>query len=209
MSKLILSTEERIVSRALELFNERGIEYVGLRELATDLGMRVSNITYYFPTKDDLVFRLSGDLTKLNSQTIFENKNLTIDTYFKSLDRMLTNQMQYRCLLLSFVHLLENNKRMLARYKKIEKNRYGAHRANLIVLAQSGYLLIKDEKVFDFLTSSLAIIIRFWISEARVSFKHLTGEQQKNHYLSLVAYLLLPYATRKGKRQLQGLLKNL
>jgi AcrR family transcriptional regulator len=209
MSKLFLSTEERIVSRALELFNERGIEYVGLRELATDLGMRVSNITYYFPTKDDLVFRLSGDLTKLNSQTIFENKNHTIDTYFKSLDRMLTNQMQYRCLFLSFVHLMENNKRMMARYRKTEKNRYGAHRANLIVLAQSGYLLIKEEKVFDFLTSSLAIILRFWISEARVSFKHLTGEQQKNHYLSLVANLLLPYATKKGKRQLQGLLKNL
>ena len=78
---------------------------------------------------------------------------------------------------------------------------------NFTCYYQSGYLLVKEEKVFDFLTSSLAIILRFWISEARVSFKHLTGEQQKNHYLSLVAQLLLPYATKKGKQQLQALLQ--
>lgn len=46
-----MKTKERIVSKALELFNEHGIEYVGLRELAAHLGIRVSNITYYFPTK--------------------------------------------------------------------------------------------------------------------------------------------------------------
>lgn len=203
------NTEERIVARALELFNERGIEYVGLRELAADLGMRVSNITYYFPTKDDLVFRLSGDLTKLNSQTIFENKSLTINTYFKSLEKVLSNQSQYRCLFLSYVHLMENNKKMLARYKKTEKNRYGTHRANLMVLARSGYLTIKNEKVFDLLTSSLGIIMRFWISEARVSFRQLTAVRQKNHYLSLIAQLLFPYASKKGKGELQALLNSL
>ena len=53
-----MKTEEKILSKALELFNARGIEYVGLRELAGILEMRVSNITYYFPTKDELFNRL-------------------------------------------------------------------------------------------------------------------------------------------------------
>ena len=55
MSKSEITTEEKILAKALEMFNERGIEYVGMRELAATLNIRVSNITYYFPTKDDLV----------------------------------------------------------------------------------------------------------------------------------------------------------
>jgi len=53
MSKSTMDTRKKILDKALEMFNERGIEYVGLRELASILDMRVSNITYYFPTKDD------------------------------------------------------------------------------------------------------------------------------------------------------------
>ena len=48
MSKTLIRTDERIVSKALEMFNERGIEYVGLRELAATLKMRVGNITSTF-----------------------------------------------------------------------------------------------------------------------------------------------------------------
>jgi AcrR family transcriptional regulator len=45
-------TEEKILAKALEMFNERGVDSVGLRELAGILDMRVSNITYYFPTQE-------------------------------------------------------------------------------------------------------------------------------------------------------------
>jgi hypothetical protein len=46
-------TEERIVQVALEMFNKTGVEYVGMRELAMALDMRIGNLTYYFPTKDE------------------------------------------------------------------------------------------------------------------------------------------------------------
>ena len=62
------STEEKIVQTALRMFNESGIEYVGMRELAGALKMRVGNLTYYFPTKDDLVNRISLDLAEENNK---------------------------------------------------------------------------------------------------------------------------------------------
>src|SRR6476660_9287329 len=70
MSKLKTDTRSKIRDKALEMFNERGIEYVGLRELAGILDMRVSNITYYFPTKDDLVYEISMGLNQANSQVM-------------------------------------------------------------------------------------------------------------------------------------------
>jgi AcrR family transcriptional regulator len=41
-------TAKKILHKALELFNERGIEYVGMRELAASFGITIGNVTYNF-----------------------------------------------------------------------------------------------------------------------------------------------------------------
>lgn len=204
-----MNTEEKILAKALEMFNERGIEYVGLRELAATLDMRVSNITYYFPTKDDLVDRLSIGLNELNSSVFVHNPHLGMEDFLAMLKSVFYNHLKYRCLLLSFVHLMEQNKKMAARYKKTQTDRYATLRLNLQTLLEGGYLLIKDEREIDFLLSTLSLITRFWISEAQISFSHLNPEQQVNHYLLVIARLLLPYSSEKGQMSLKLQLKNL
>src|SRR5688572_28682633 len=105
-SKLMMNTQEKILDKALEMFNEQGIEYVGLRELAAVLSMRVSNITYYFPTKDDLVYALSLELSKQNAAVIVERESLTMLTFLRMFRQVFQNHVAYRCLLLSVVHLM-------------------------------------------------------------------------------------------------------
>ena len=87
------------MDKALEWFNERGIEYVGLRELASVLNIRVSNISYYFPTKDDLVYALSLEL-KTDPMLIYWRERrkypvlaiLTLPMIVKRLTRVLPMQ---------------------------------------------------------------------------------------------------------------------
>src|SRR5215218_2536111 len=100
MSKTHMNTRDKIRGKALEMFNERGIEYVGLRELAALLDMRVSNITYYFPTKDDLVYQLSQELGKKNAAIIVEKKGITMRGFLDILHQVFQNHAQFRCLLL-------------------------------------------------------------------------------------------------------------
>jgi AcrR family transcriptional regulator len=203
-----MSTKERIVAKALEMFNDRGIEYVGMRELAAELKMRVSNINYYFPTKDDLVNHLSLNLNKLNSQVVVDDKDLTIESFIRMFQLVFFNQLKFRCLLLSFVHLMEQNKKMSVRYKKTQNDRNATLRSNLKTLARSGYLILTDEKEIEFLVSTIALIVRFWISEAAVSFRNLKYEEQISHYLSMICRLLFPYLSSNGKKQVQKVLDN-
>lgn len=201
-----MKTEEIILKRALEMFNEKGIEYVGLREIATDLKMRVSNINYYFPTKDDLVDRLSRNLSLLNSQTIFPKDHLDITSFFEMMDQVFRNQIQYRCLLLSFVHLMTQNPRIAERYKETSTNRNSALTGNLQSLIHNGDLSIESEVEIAYLVSALALIIRFWISEATISLSQLSLDQQIKHYLHIIARLLLPYCSEQGKVSLEAFL---
>ncbi|MBL7767010.1 MAG: TetR family transcriptional regulator [Chitinophagaceae bacterium] len=202
MSKNKMSTEEKIVSKALEMFNERGIEYVGLREIAATLDMRVGNITYYFPTKDDLVNRLSLDLNRLNAEIVIDEVNLSLSKFLNILNQVFHNHVKYRCLLLSFVHLLDQNKLIAARYESTQKDRNAVLKKNMNSLVESGFLKFNEETQIEYIVSMMALIIRFWLSEANVSFKHLSSEKQIQHYLNLVGQLLMPYCTAKGKKEI-------
>ena len=100
------ATQEKIIKRALELFNLKGIEYVGMRELAADLGMRIGNLTYYFPTKDDLVFSISQAYTESNSQIHSDFPVKSLYDFLHKNRLLFENGLKYQCLMLSMVHLM-------------------------------------------------------------------------------------------------------
>lgn len=198
-------TEKKIVETALKMFNETGIEYVGMRELAAVLKMRVGNLTYYFPTKDDLVNRLSLDLAEENNRTIVPLEHVTIKDFFDMLQQVFRNHIRYRCLMLSFVHIMERNPIVAKRYSKTQSTRNVTWSTNIQALRKGKYISADDNEV-DFLVSTIGLIARFWISEAAISFKQQTEEQQMQHYSKMIARIFLPFATAKGKRELEALL---
>ena len=202
MSKLKTDTRSKIRDKALEMFNERGIEYVGLRELAAILDMRVSNITYYFPTKDDLVYEISMGLNQANSAVMVADDKMTVNLFIEMMYKVFQNHVQYRCLLLSFVHIMGQNKVIANQYKNTQNTRNKVLKANIETLAKSGYILLSGEKDSEFLVSCIALISRFWISEAAISFRNVKDEDQIQYYLSMIKKILGPYLTAKGKREI-------
>jgi AcrR family transcriptional regulator len=205
----MMNTRDKILDKALEMFNEQGIEYVGLRELAAVLDMRVSNITYYFPTKDELVYQLSQELSKKNATVIVAKENITMSGFLAMLHQVFQHHVAFRCLMLSFVHLMEQNKFISASYKKTQDLRNATIKSNIEVLAKSGYLKVDDEGDKNYLVSAIALISRFWISEAAISFRKLSSAAQIQNYLTLITKLMRPYATAKAKKEIDQFLEDL
>lgn len=197
-----MNTREKILDRALEMFNERGVEYVGLRELAGLLDIRVSNITYYFPTKDDLVYELSQQLARSNSAIIVEDKNSSMITFLEMLQRVFENQHRFRSLLRSFVHIMTQNKRVLESYKNTHTVRRTTFASNIHSLVANGYLKVENDERLNFLVSAMSIINRYWLSEVAVFSTHLSREQQIRQYLLLIMNLFEPYAAAKGRKEM-------
>lgn len=208
MSKFKVNTRQKILDKALKTFNERGIEYVGMRELASILDMHVGNITYYFPTKDDLVYALSIELSQKNDQVITTRHSISMKEFLQVLAQVFNHHIEYRCLFLSIVHIMQQNKQIASAYKKTQAQRQSTIKANIILLSNSGYLKVSDEER-DFLTSNLSLISRFWISEAAISFNNMKPEQVIRHYLKLVITLFQPYSTARAKKEAQLFLDEL
>jgi AcrR family transcriptional regulator len=200
-----IPVETKVVQTALKMFNESGIEYVGMRELATALDMRIGNLTYYFPTKDDLVNRLSIELAEENNRTIIPMPQVTMDGFFGMLHQVFKNHVKYRCLMLSFVHIMERNPLVAKRYSKVQATRNETWSKNILALRSAKYISANTKEI-DFLVSSISLIARFWISEAAISFKNVREEQQIQHYIRIIARIFLPFATAKGKEDLNRIL---
>ena len=202
-----LSVEKKIVERALEMFNEKGIEYVGMRELASSLDMRIGNLSYYFPTKDELVNRISMELAEENNRTIVAIESMTIEKFFDMIQQVFKNHYKYRCLMLSFVHIMQRNPIVAKRYSKTQSRRNEAWSKNVEALRAAKYIKA-DQPQVDFLVSTIAFIARFWISEAAISSRNQTEEEQAKHYFKLIARVFLPYTTKKGSGYIEDLLNS-
>ncbi len=204
------NTKEIILQRALELFNEKGVEYGGMRELAALLNMRVSNITYYFATKDDLVGELMARLAEVNSNTAQKYRTDSLKNFMEMYRELFHNQYTYKCLFMSFVHLFTHHKQLAEGYTQIEKKRKQKLADTLNNLVTLGYLKPATEIASSGkLVAHISLIARFWISEAIVSYYNKSTEEIIHHYLELLCGIFIPYATAKGKKDIEVFLKNI
>ena len=125
------------------------------------------------------------------------------------LAQVFQNQWRFRCLLLSFVHLMTQNKRMAETYQQTQVTRSSSLQTYINTLKLGGYLRSGEEMNNSFLVSVLSLVNRFWLSEAAISFRGKKPEEQMRHYLTVIVNLLQPYATPKGKGELSEFLKSL
>ena len=197
------SNRELILERALTLFNEQGIEGVGVRELARDLGLSPGNVSYHFKRKDDLVVALAQQLNELNNRTYdLEHPAGDVAEWMERYAQLFRNQWAYRALALALPSLMMSSEPLRQHYDAVQEQRRGNHAQVLRSLERAGQLKRVSAKTRATLVGSIALIGRFWLADHMVSYPHEPLERVIRHVQSLLANVLLPHATPAGQRAL-------
>lgn len=201
-------TADVILARALEMFNEQGIQSVGVREIARDLNLSPGNVTYHYAKKEDLVLAIARELSDLNSQTIQISRQPQDLVQFLEMFRALfENQYRYRCLVLSVVHVMEHYSAVAEHHKRTQTVRTGSFRDTLCHLRDAGSIRgnVEDQEL-DRMAAHCSLVGRFWLSEYWLSDRSRPLEDAIRHYQSLLASVLLPYVTPTGRTELAAYL---
>ncbi len=77
---------EDIITTATALFNKRGYHWVGMRDIAADLGISTGNLTYHFPKKQDI---LQAIMEQNFHVTAVREEITTLNQFQVLLDKML------------------------------------------------------------------------------------------------------------------------
>lgn len=209
MSNKKINTREIIVNKALEMYNSFGVEYVGVRELAKELQIKGGNITYYFPTKNDLLREISNRLSTSSEEIFNQSKGSGLYSFLNMIRFLYINQYQYRSYFISLPLWLQQDIEFAQSYHQLQDLRRTAFMQELKELAKNDYLLSFSKKEFQPMLETLATTSRLWICEATLDGIINNETLAVNTYLQRFAGLLNLFATPKGKSDIKKFLAEL
>ncbi len=203
-------TRNALMQRACELFNEHGLQTVGVRDLARDLDLSPGNVSYYFPRKENLVEALMEELREKNGRNMTGLLDAT--SLADLLDRyrlVFQTQYEYRFLARAVVDIVETYPRLAVQYSAVDRERTQA-------LATAFQRMIGTDLHSDTTNATVAAVVatctltaRFWLSETRLSFNDADPESVIDHYVAVIAHALWVPATPQTREALRPYLERI
>ncbi|WP_282161674.1 TetR/AcrR family transcriptional regulator [Ulvibacterium marinum] len=202
-----MDTRERIKRKATDLFNEKGVKNVTLREVASALEKSYGNVTYHYKTKNDLILELFEDMTIETTEIMksFQFQNLLhgiLDAPQKTFDI----SMKYLFFYVDYVEIRRSYKSV---YLKAEENNAFRKRNFMKILEQLQIQGILREALtpddLNYLMDLSGAMRTFFFLNLRP--ENFADLELKTKYTTYVNNLLMPYLTVKGLLEYETYLK--
>lgn len=207
MSKTTLTTRQQILSTALTAFNKQGIDAVGVRDLAALLKLSAGNITYYFPTRDEMVKELLADLDGNIRLMTDKVKVSNLGDFVAQQKLIMEEQFQNRCLFLAYGSLMMFNKKVASGLKKLEKRRNDLLKSSLQGLSKNSLLEKLSPSEMEALLTQMLSFSNSWITAVMADNASVKKEQAVKQGAKSFAFMLNPYLSKKGKAELAKAIK--
>lgn len=196
-------TKQKILNKALEIYNRDGVSNVSIRQLSKDVGMSHSNLIYHFSTQEEIILGLHELLLQkaieLNNGLVQNESPLkslystTITGFTIVYDfRFFFHELQYICKTFPKV------KEVL---RQVEKVRYMMYKKAIGDMIASD--LIRSEEFdgeFDDLIVRIKIYSDHWLESSSI-YDDLSKEEKINKYSYLLIQHFYPYLTENGRNE--------
>ena len=198
-----MSTKEKILAKALELFNEKGYNNITTRHIAAELSISPGNLHYHFKHSEDIIKILFAELTLkmdelLNKMKKKENKTLA-DLY------ILTSSTcdifyHYRFIFINLVDVLKKIPEVEKVYEGINFSRKEEFQFIFSDL-QKNNVFQKDipDFIINSLTEQIFIIADNWLTHNRLISK-LSKKAAIKSYTILLMNLFYPLLNKEQQK---------
>lgn len=204
---------ENILETALQLFNEKGIDGVTTRDIAKKLKIGLGNLTYYFPTKADIVFTLTQELGKTIDEALSNHKetgeNSLINHYYQ-VELIFKKHLEYRFIMHKrYGEIISSFPEIQKYVRDVLKTRFDSweqlHK-QMIKEKLAKKQLADESNALSYILNVLAL---YWHQEFLIYFPEVSDKQKVEKALAIYFQAYKPYLTRKGLDELNPLLKKL
>lgn len=199
----MMNTKEKILSKALELFNERGYNTITTRHIAAELNISAGNLHYHFRHSEDIIKILFSELT-LKMDALLNHMKSMERTTLEDLYRFTFSTCEifysYRFIFISFVDILKNIPQIESQYEGINFSRKEEFH-QIFSGFQKNNIFQKDIPAFvvNCLTEQIFIIADNWLTHNRLISK-LDQQDAIQHYTLLQMNLFYPLLNKKQQK---------
>jgi AcrR family transcriptional regulator len=205
-----MTTKERIVSKAIELYNLSGITNVTSRDIAREIGISHGNLEYHFKNKEVLLNAIYDDM-RSGISTVYEQNDFDLDPlqHFQNLLSQLEilneKYLFFNLDILEIARKFPHVKAKLDQTLQLRKTQT-SHIIKRFI--ESNYFKPEPSKGYYLrLQHIIRILITFWKSqeEILVSYSSANSNEMSRHIWDL----LLPHMTVKGYNAYKNLIENI
>ncbi|MCJ7933066.1 MAG: TetR/AcrR family transcriptional regulator [Chryseobacterium sp.] len=195
-----MKTKDKILFKALELFNEIGYTTITTRHIAADLNISPGNLHYHFRHSEDIIKILFAELVLKMDDLLngMKKKELkTLEDLYRFTFSTCEIFYSYRFIFVNFVDILKKIPEIRSQYEEIH-----ASRKEEFQLIFSGFqknnILKKNvpDFILDGLIQQIFIIADNWLTHNRLILK-LDKEAAVHHYTLLQMNLFYPFLNKE------------
>ena len=197
-----MRTEDKIILKAIELYNERGFSNVTSRDIAKALDISHGNLEYHYNNKEAILTAIYAQMKEEVSSYFSEvisnvDPFEQFDTILKKLDHFQTRYLFFNLDIIEISRQYPKLKSKVEATIQLRKDQI----ANFFTMfAGSGYLQPEPTPGFyRRLQHKIRVLITFWDAQ-NVILKNFDKSQNITMHLSIWD-LLYPHFTEKGKQQ--------
>ncbi|PWN61776.1 TetR/AcrR family transcriptional regulator [Chryseobacterium viscerum] len=198
-----MKTKDKILSKALELFNDKGYNNITTRHIAAELNISAGNLHYHFKHSEDIIKILFAELTLrmdelLNQMKKMENK--TLEDLYQFTYSTCEIFYSYRFIFINFIDILNKLPDIKSRYEGINFSRKEEFELIFSDL-QKNNVFQKDVPGFIVggLTEQIFIIADNWLTHNRLILK-LNPKEAIQHYTLLQMNLFYPLLNKEQQQ---------
>lgn len=204
-----MKTRDKILLKAQELFNKKGLAQVSVRNICEELGISLGNYTYYFPDKQQIVVELYQKMVVeledvIVPEKISKDSVLYLLHYHKKIFGIQTN---YKFFFLNTFELIHNNAQIRKAYLIHLENEKKRKVLFIKTYLENGVLRPGVTwEMFDKMVNVSLMVSHFWMIDAEL--RYPGKEKQKLiYFLELCCSLLEPHLSMPALKEFNEFFK--
>lgn len=195
-----MSTKDKILDTALELFNAQGIEAVTVRHIAQVMGISHGNLQYHYANTDLIIQALYNRLAARFDAMLLTPPD-KMNAFRESVIASFELIYEFRFIFLHFVEIGRRIPAVTKHYKDNLRKREPQFLHIFSVMQQQG-VMRKDipEDILKLFVHQLFIVTDFWLSSNEITLQ-LKEKKALKYYSGLFWGMFYPYFTAKGLKE--------
>ncbi|NIF04223.1 TetR/AcrR family transcriptional regulator [Chryseobacterium sp. Tr-659] len=196
----MMNTKDKILLKALELFNEKGYNSITTRHIAAELNISAGNLHYHFKHSEDIIKILFGELTLKMDELLNKMKKLehaTLEDLYHFTASTSEIFYSFRFIFVNFVDIVHKIPEIKLQYEGIHSSRKEEF---LLIFSgfQKNNIIRKDipDFIMDSLIQQIFIVADNWLTHNRLILK-LDKETAVHHYTLLQMNLFYPFLNKE------------
>lgn len=203
-----IKTKDKILSVAIRMFNESGVQGITSRHIAAEMGISHGNLDYHYRTKEELLLAIYDKMRAEASEAYGTKKpnSSSLEHFHRMVLELEEFQYRYRFFNLDVLEISRSFPQVKVKIQETLMLRRKQMQGLFKDFLTDGYVVFPDEDVLERIQQTIRIVITFWLS--RLEILPTPQPQQKGEMARLVWNTILPYLTASGTEEYERIMQS-